>query len=255
MDAWLHNELFVGASLFFIRVFVALRLTPLLGGRPLPTVVCLGIASALTPIALPLVLTSLTADISSFNFLLLVMREVLIGASLGLLAMLVFSVLDMIGGMTNLAFLPFADGSSEGDSGKAPLRGLFTFFGIGAFMMIGGHHYLFSAIVGSVRCVPVGGAFVDGRFELLLESAAGLFAGAFAWAVMTAAPAFVAGLFAEIFSGIAVRMIPAFGQVTGGQPLRIILVNLMLIAILAVSVSSVVSFLQSGIESLPICKI
>ena len=241
-------------SLLLIRVAVALRLTPFLGGRPLPLLPWAALSACLVLVLAPYSLVPLDpAAIGVGGWLVLALREALTGALLGLAARLAFSVLELVGGLLGDALPTVFRLDRRGREQRSPIASFYVLFGTVAFLLMDGHHALISALAGSLAAFPPGGGATSG--DLLatgLESLLGLFSGAFAFAVMVAAPVFVAGLAAEVLTGLTARIAPALGQGTGSQGLRTVAVQLALIAFLGVSVTGAVGFLRDGIERIGI---
>jgi flagellar biosynthetic protein FliR len=247
----------VTASLLLIRVGVALRLTPFLGGRALPWPAWAGLSACVALVLLPTVPASGSAAVDTLGaWLVLALREALAGAVLGLAARIAFSVLEMAGGLIDAAWPAVFSIGSEGRAGRSPITTLYVLFGTAAFLLMDGHHALLAALAGSLACFPPTGiaAGVD-PLAAGLDGAIGLFAGAFAFAVMVTAPVFVAGLAAELLAGLSERIAPVLGQGVGSQGLRTIAVQLALIAFLGVSVSAAVGFLRDGVERLSACGV
>ncbi len=177
----------------------------------------------------------------------LVFKEVLVGASFGLMARIVFSVFESAGALIGLAAHTIPSAGRE-DGGASPQVGLYTFLGIGAFLLMDGHHAMLSALAGSVRWIPLDAAF-DGNLITpgLIDGAIAVFAGAFTWGVMIATPVFMAGLAADVFGGLVMRMAPGMGQGAGAGTLRVVATQIVMIATLGAAVAAGISFLQRSI--------
>ena len=223
----------ITGALLFIRVLVALRLTPFPGGRPLPLLPVMGLSLSLVLVLLP--------GLGPF-------KEVLVGASFGLMARIVFSVFESAGALIGLAAHTIPSAGRE-DGGASPLVGLYAFLGIGAFLLMDGHHAMLSALVGSVRWIPLDAAF-DGDLISpgLIDGAIAVFAGAFTWGVMIATPVFMAGLAADVFGGLVIRMAPGMGQGAGAGTLRVVATQIVMIATLGAGVAAGIAFLSRVIE-------
>jgi flagellar biosynthesis protein FliR len=243
------------ALLLLIRIGVALRLTPFLGGRPLPWLPWAGLSVCVTLVLLPAVVAPGAARVDGLGtFVVLALRETLTGAALGLTARIAFSVLESAGGLLGAALPAVFAGGGATDERRSPLASLYVLFGTAAFLLMDGHHALLAALAGTIECLPP--AAIPAAADPLaagIDGALALFAGAFAWAVMIAAPVFVAGLAAELLSGLATRIAPVLGQGVGSQGLRTVVVQLALIAFLGATVTAAVGFLREGIEGLSAC--
>jgi len=245
----------VATSLVFVRVGVALRLTPFLAGSPLPWIPWAALSAALAVLVAPLAGPVESLPDTSSGWLAAAAGEALVGAVLGLLARIVFSVVESTGGLLRIAGLAVPEAGAEG-------RGLsfsaaWAFVGTCAFLLVGGHRGLFSGIVGSYRCLPVGGAEIAAGADHLAraaDSALVLFSSAMAWAVMVASPVFAAGLVADLVAGLLERVAPSLERGSVGGAVRVAAVQLALIAVLGAAVSASVGFLSSGIEELSPCR-
>ena len=238
--------LVITGALLFIRVSVALRLTPFPGGRPLPLLPVVGLSLSLVLVLLP-GLGPVEARPGVSMLIGLAFKEVLVGASFGLMARIVFSVFESAGALIGLAAHTIPSAGRE-EGGANPLVGLYTFLGIGAFLLMDGHHGMLSALVGSVRWIPLDAAFdSDLISSRLIEGAIAVFAGAFTWAVMIATPVFMAGLAADVFGGLVMRMAPGTGQGAGAGSLRVVATQIVMIATLGAGVAAGIAFLRQSI--------
>ncbi len=235
-------------ALLFIRVLVALRLTPLPGGRPLPLLPVVGLSLSLVFVLLP-GLGPMEATPGASMLIGLALKEVLVGASFGLMARIALSVFESAGALIGLAAHTIPSAGRE-EGGASPLVGLYTLLGIGAFLLMDGHHAALSALAGSVRWIPLDAAF-DGDLisSRLLDGAVAVFAGAFTWAVMIATPVFMAGLTADVFGGLVMRMAPGTGQGAGAGTLRVVATQIVMIATLGAGVTAGIAFLSNSLPS------
>ncbi len=231
MDAAL-GAIGAGLLLSWARAAAALLVVPILGGRPLPWPVALilsaAVATAVVPAGIP------PAAASAPELALLALREAAIGLTLGLCARIAFAIFESAGGLV---------GAAAGLD-RRPFSSLYALAGVGAFLCAGGHHALVSAIAGSFRACPVGAPLEATPFA---DAAAALFSSTFAGAVMVAAPAFVAALFAEAVAGISARVAPLAGIGESGAFLRAACVQVAAIAGLAAGVRLGVAILGEGL--------
>ena len=97
--------------------------------------------------------------------------------------------------------------------------------------------------------VPDVGSLAGSGASGLIE----LFSATMAGAVMVASPLFVAGLVAELTTGLADRLMPGVGHVMGAQAARAFLVQIVMVATLGVTVSILIDFLGQTVADLPVC--
>lgn len=242
-------------ALTLVRVAVALRLTPFFGGRLLPWLAWAGLSVAVTLALWPLADAAPLAPVGGrAPLIVLAAREAAVGAAFGLAARLAFGLLESAGALLAVAALTEPRAGSPDDAPGAGLGGLFVLFGTAAFLLVDGHHALLAALASSLRCLPVGdAAAIEGGLPALLDAALALFAGAFAWAVLVAAPVYVAGLIADGLIALATRGVPVVSQPGAASGLRALTVQLAVIAALAGAVATAVAFLQRGLAHLPAC--
>lgn len=225
-----------GLFLSWFRVAAVLLLVPILAGRPLPFWVALPLSAALS-FALWTGAPQ-RAGAEPLVFAALALREAAAGAVLGLTARVVFSVFDSAGRLVGVA----ADTAGGRPSSGSPFGPLFSMVGVGAFLLSGGHRALILALDASFGTCALGawdGAGFDGMVAL--------FSGAFAGAVMIAAPAFAAGLAADAAAAVAVRLAPSSAIEADAPVFRAICVQIAAVAVLAVGVQAGVDFLREGL--------
>ena len=231
----------VGLLLVWVRTAAVLLIVPILGGRPLPWWVALPLSAALSfalaPGAVP------GAALTSGTVLALAVREAAVGAVLGLSARIVFSIFESAGQLVGAAVDPEAATSRDPDA-RSSYTLFFAMVGVGAFLAAGGHRALVLALNGSFRTCAVGAS--EGA-RAGADAAVALFSGAFAGAVMIAAPAFAAGLAADGVAAIAVRLAPRGGFEANAPVLRAVCVQLAAVGVLAVAVQAGVDFLNEGL--------
>ena len=239
------------AVLLATRFGVAVRLTPFLGGRPLPLMAALGIACALSLMIAPLCVAA-AVPAGGWQWLGALAGEAAIGAILGVMARLVFFALESAADLTSIAARIFPSSELRAPvEGASPVSALYTIFGTAAFILMGGHRAMIEVLAASTRFAPPGGgAFPGDSLSSLPELALGVFQSAFAFGVMISAPVFVAGLFAHLFAGLVTRLFPWASQAAGAQTLQTIAVQLVLLVILGAAVSAGVAFLEGGMADL-----
>ncbi|MCP4600569.1 MAG: flagellar biosynthetic protein FliR [Proteobacteria bacterium] len=241
--------------LLAIRVGAALRLTPFLGGHPLPILPWAGISVVLACVLAPQSGPVPQAEFGSSFWLILAIKELFIGVVVGSLARIAFSVLEITGDLARLSTVAIPrTGGGEGTRG-APLTRAYVLLGTAAFLLVDGHHAFITGLAGTTRCLPP--AALPGAFELPsigITPALGLFSTAMGTAVLISAPIFVAGIAADFIVGLLSRIAPGIAPPIGAQATRAVLVQLAVIAALGMVVSGAVEFLQSGMERLELCR-
>ena len=109
--------------------------------------------------------------------IVLSLKEVLVGAAMGLVAQIVFAGLEMAGALislqTALSFANMVDASSQNQS--SILSTLFNMLGILLFLSIGGDKMLLNSLAKSYQIIPIGEANVAMAGPYMLEVATYLF--------------------------------------------------------------------------------
>ena len=177
------------------------------------------LALCLYPIVRPLaVIPPDTGDVISLA--LLVIRESLIGVTLGLLSQVIFAAVEFsgqqIGTQMGLSMAALFDPTTQAN---VPTMAMFE----GAlatliFLSLNVHHFFFSGIVESFRLIPIGAWHTSGGLlKFLIESSSGIFV----IAVKLGAPVSVALLATSVALGIAARAFPSMNVFVVSMPLNI----------------------------------
>lgn len=233
------------AILVAVRLGIALRLVPLLGGRPLPWPAWLALVAALVPLAGSWVAPPPADDLGSWPaFAALLLGEAAVGAALGLLLRLALAVFELAGGMADAA-VGGPGGSEDGEARGGPHGVLFTMWGVAAFLGMGGHRVLLAALRGSFAALPPGG--IPAAAGGLEPGVVGLLAGGFAVALAVAGPLFVAGLAADLTAALWARIDPAGGPGSGAPALRTLAIHGTLVLFLAAGVALAADAASEGV--------
>jgi len=147
-------------GLIFIRIMVAVTLTPYLGARPVPGTVRTALAFALTLFCYPFASQLAPANqIPDNNILLfaLFLKEALYGTFLGIINAMLFYGIQSAGNMIdNQRYVANARIFNPALASQASLLGVFFFqFSIVLFIMFGGHRYFLEALIVSFQKVPL----------------------------------------------------------------------------------------------------
>ncbi len=152
-------------------------------------------------------------------FMLAVLREALIGLSMGFAARLVFSGIEMAGqfidfqvGYTMGAIYDPATGTASSYYGK-----LFYWLSIMVFFMLNFHHALLMAVMDSFKVAAAGQI---GFGSLTLTGVLYIFSYAFRIAVCIAAPMIIVLLVTDIVMGLLSRTVPEINVFMLGMPLK-----------------------------------
>jgi type III secretion protein SpaR/YscT/HrcT len=196
------------------RIVPTIALAPFLGGKMMPDSIKLGLGVAIVLVFFPFLIVHNTHPIGSeMQFLLLVVKELVIGAILGFLIAVPFYYTQGAGALIDhqrgSQSLQVMDPSTQMQT--SPLGTLFNNMLLVIFFQIGGHILFFDAIFSSYSLLPfdqfLPATFFDGTRPLwhTMISLASL---TVRLSLQLAAPSLIAMLLSDLFLGIANRMAP-----------------------------------------------
>lgn len=207
---------FVRLGVLMIRPSALVLSAPLFGGTHVPPMVRVGLSVILALIVAPVV----TLPAVGTGLVLVVARELVIGASIGLAIHIVVSAAELAGylagfqaGFSVAAIIDPQRGVRN--NMIASLYGLLTLF---VFFAIDGHHAVLVALVDSYGALPIGAGSID---QSLVPSVAGALGLIFTYGVRLAVPVVLALLIVELGLGLIVRAAPAMNLMVIGFPVRV----------------------------------
>ena len=212
-------------ALAVARLAPVLSIVPFLGGRTLPVEARIALAVLLAVVLYPSLAVHLGEVPSApVAVIALLLKEVLVGTGLGLVAALPFAALDASGRLVDTIRGANLAEVLDPHSGQrtSPLGQLHLLLGVAIFLLVGGHDAFLRTLARSFEVLPPTafptasvagiGAFASG--------VAALGASALAAAVGIAGPAIVAIVASEVALGILNRAAPHLGVYFVGMPLR-----------------------------------
>ncbi|TVS18560.1 MAG: flagellar biosynthetic protein FliR [Gammaproteobacteria bacterium] len=215
--AWINAVLWP-----FVRIGALLLAAPLFGARTVPVRARVLLALTLALIVAPGVdVPADTQPLSAAGALLLV-REVVIGASMGFLLQLVFGAMAMAGEIVALSMgLAFASMVDPERGVSVPLVGqYFVIFATLLFLTFDGHLALLTLLFESFQLLPpaASGLPAGGFWQLV-----GWGSAMFEAAVFVALPASAALLVASVSMGLIARSAPQLNIFAVGFPMTLVL--------------------------------
>lgn len=206
--------------LILVRMGSLFVITPVFGGRNMPSYLKIGLAFFCSVILVTLLndVTVVFTDI--FSYTAMVLKELVIGIILGFSSYLVFSALYLAGqiidtqigfGMVNVLD-PLHDT-------QVPITGNFLYIiTLIFFLTMNGHHVLLTALFKSYNVLPVNSfVFNDVLFNNMLN----IFYETFAIGFKISIPMLAASLLAEIALGILTKTVPQMNVFVIGMPLKV----------------------------------
>lgn len=213
-----YNQSIIG-SLIFIRVGGIFFSLPIFGDDPVPlrvrALLSVAVAFVLFPVVVPQWFQGFPKD--GFEYLFLVVKELMIGLITGYIARLVFDGFVMSASVVGYqmgfgtANLMIPDAKAQMNSFTAMHR----IFLMLIFLSLNLHHNYIYALSDSFRLIPSGGFHLNGEIGLkLIEVSAGVFI----TAVKLAAPVLVALMFTMAALGLIARTVPQMNIFTMSFP-------------------------------------
>ena len=194
---------------------------PLLGGRRVPVRVKIGIVfvAALTLFPVITVKGPALPD-DSLSLALIVIRETLIGLTLGLLSQAIFSAVDFCGSLlgTQMGFSLVTQFDPSQGAQTSIMTTLQNLLAALLFLSLGVHHIFIKTLVDSYTVIPIGGWHVSGA---LLEFLISVTTGVFVLAIKLAAPVMVSLLLATVVLGVMARVFPQMNILMISFPVNI----------------------------------
>jgi flagellar biosynthetic protein FliR len=207
--------------LVFLRCLGFFSIGPLLADRKIPGTLKV-LAALATAFALyPTVPTkSWVLEGNLFGFALLVIREVVLGVALGLVASLVFEGIRMAGNLLGIQMgLSIVNVFDPSSSSEVSLIGeMQQLLAVFLFLLVDGHHLFLRALAFSLeRVAPGGGLSPAGMAGALLPMAGTMFL----VAVQVAAPILGALFLTDAALGFVARAVPQMNVFIVGIPVKI----------------------------------
>lgn len=229
------------------RVSGILAATPMFGGKLVPNRVKAALAFALALVLFPILIPKMPAvptDIISFG--LLMVKEALVGISLGLLSQIIFAAVEFCGLIVSTQMglsisLQFDPTLGTQVSSISVFQNLLAML---LFLSLGAHHLYFSAIVESYQLLPVGSWQMSGDVLAFFTKAVG---GIFVLGIKLAVPVMASLLAVTVMLGIMARVFPQMNVFMVSMPLNIGLGFLFL----GLSLMAFVSSLEKAFGAIP----
>lgn len=212
-----------GFLLILCRITAFFLTVPIFSMRGVPIQFRIGIALFVT------FLTFTTMDAVRIEldalYILMILRELLIGILLGLVAYLFFSITQIAGSFVDMQMgFGIANVIDPLTGAQSPILGNFTFFiATLLFLAMDGHHYLLIGIMNSYDWVPLDNALftriLDGGISSFLVETLGTM---FLLAFQLVAPLIAALFLVDVALGMLARSAPQFNVFVIGLPLKIL---------------------------------
>lgn len=233
--------------LVFFRVAAVIFMVPIFSSRVVSAIFKGGLSLLIAYLLFDLVKMNFTAQQDPFILLIMSLKEVFIGATIGFIVRLVFNSASMsaelISLQSGLSFARFMDPVSQQQI--SIIEQIKNLIAVLIFFVIDAHHMLIQGIAYSLNTLPVGSAALNASLAgYLIKATASLFGAAF----RIGAPVIVTLFLVELSFGIMSRMIPQANVFVDAIPAKILITVLMLGLSLGYIVPSIASLFR-GLET------
>lgn len=216
-----------GVSVFmliFCRMTAFFVVAPVFSSRSLPSSFKIGISGIISLFIL--LIQGVNQPIpTDLEYILLILREILIGLLIGFVAYMLFSVIQTAGSFIDIQIgFGIANVIDPMTGTTAPVIGNFKYiFATLIFFAINGHHYLLDAVIRSYNWIPLDNeAFLRLASGNVTEFIVSAFGHSFVLAFQMAAPLIATLFLTDVALGFLARTAPQFNVFVIGIPLKII---------------------------------
>lgn len=233
------TELIVhGISVFmliFCRMTAFFVVAPVFSTRSVPASFKIGISGIISLFILLMQGVNQPVPVD-MEYILLILREILIGLLIGYVAYMIFAVIQTAGSFIDIQIgFGIANVIDPMTGTTAPVIGNFKYiFATLIFFSINGHHYLLDAVIRSYNWMPLNNdvflRIASGNVTEFLVSA---FGQSFVLAFQMAAPLIATLFLTDVALGFLARTAPQFNVFVIGIPLKILVGLAMLLLLVS----------------------
>ena len=238
-----HNQ-FLVFVLVLGRISGLVASAPIFASRIIPMHIKALLAIALALLITPLEWTSVVADPGNIvNLLVLLGKELLVGLTLGLGVAILFAGLHVAGQIVSqMSAINLANVVDPAFNEEVTVFSqLFDVVALSAFLLIGGHRTVMSALLETFRWLPVSDVpFASGVVATLID----ILTQSFLLGIRAAAPTMVALFMAMLVLGLISRTLPQLNILVVGFSVN----TVVLIATLAVTLGGIVWIFQDQVD-------
>jgi len=220
--------------LIFCRMTAFFVVSPVFSSRGVPNSYKIGL-SAIIAVFILLIQGTNQVVPSDLSYLLVVVREILIGLLMGYVATLLFMVIQMAGSFIDIQIgFGIVNVLDPLTGTSVPIIGNLKYvFATLIFFSMNGHHYLIDAVIRSYNWIPLSNDVFQRIYNgNLSEFLITTFGQAFMLAFQMAAPLVVALFLTDVALGFLARTAPQFNVFVIGIPLKILVGLAMLLLLI-----------------------
>lgn len=214
--------------LVLARISAMMVLAPIFGSSTLPARVRVLLALALSLLVVPLEIDKgVSLPSTATAYFVQLGGECLIGLSLGLGVLVLFSGLQVAGQVVSqMSGLQLGDVFSPGADTNMPLFSQLLFYvTLAVFLTIGGHRQVIEALLDTFAWMPAGQGAAS---RSAIDAVTSLLTQSFVLGVRAAAPAMMALVLSTIIMGLVSRAVPQINMMALGMGLNTMLLLVMI---------------------------
>ncbi|MGM9943654.1 MAG: flagellar biosynthetic protein FliR [Lysinibacillus sp.] len=233
--------------LIFVRVSAFFVTIPLFSYKTIPSQLKIVLAFALS--WMMYYTFSIEAFTINGDYLLLVLKEAVVGLVLGLVVYIVFSAVQIAGGFIDFQMgFAMANIVDPQTGAQSPLMGqFFNFLLLLVFLAINGHHLVLDGIFYSYQFMPIDQFFPKFGDAESIEYIMKLFVAVFAIAFQMSAPIIATLFLVTLALGITGKTVPQLNIFVVGFPIKIAVGFILLITMMGVMVEVMEKVIEMGI--------
>ena len=238
--------------LVFTRIAGIFLSAPVLNSHRVPAHTKIGLSVLVAIIVVPVVGPPGEAAKEALPFAMLMVKEAVVGLSIGFVAQLIFAAVHMAGEMADMqSGFAFAGMVDPNTGQRTSIIGQFQIMTAWLiFLAVDGHHVLLNGVVDSFQVVPLGMVSVD---PAVAQGVLGLGSHVFVIALQIGAPIIGAVLLGDLAIGLLSRTVPQMNLLVLGFPIKMTLGLVMLVLALPLSLAlerNLVYFVKDAIEQI-----
>lgn len=233
--------------LIFVRVLAFFVTMPLFSYRTVPLPFKIGFSFFLTWMLFYTVDTEAVQFDSLYLFLLI--KEMLVGLLIGLIAQIIFTAVQVAGGFIDFQMgFAIANVMDPQTGAQSPITGQYLNFVTLLFLLsVDGHHLLIDGIVNSYQFVPLD-VFIPFENKAIIETAIHAFITMFLIAFQLAVPIVGSLFLVDVALGIIARAVPQMNVFVVGLPLKILVSFLAIFVFLSLYLSLIKHLFETMFE-------
>ncbi|WP_075983463.1 flagellar biosynthetic protein FliR [Bacillus massilinigeriensis] len=236
--------------LVFVRVTSFFLMMPLFSYRTIPTTHKIGLGFFLAWIMF-YTIDAPTLEIDGAYFLL-ILKEALVGISIGFIAYLILSAIQIAGGFIDFQMgFAIANVIDPQTGAQSPLTGQFFYIVSLMFLLaVNGHHLLIDGVFYSYQFIPLDQAWLPFGNQDIIEYIIRSFNSMFIVAFQMSIPVVGSIFLVDIALGIVARTVPQLNIFVVGIPVKIAVSFIVLISVMSVMMMAVSQLFELMFETM-----